>query len=76
MARPKRGYERFLVKIEPEQAKALREASLRAKLDGLPEAGDGASRIVRELVQAWIDSGARWPGAPSAPPRRRARKPA
>lgn len=76
MARQKRGFELIGVKVTPEQAKALRDAAARAKLEGLPEAADGASRVVRELVQAWIDAGARWPGASPAPaPRRRLRKP-
>lgn len=75
MGRPKRGHERLLVKIEPEQAKALREAALRAKLEGLPNAADGASLVVRELVRAWIDAGARWPGVErSAAPARRRRR--
>jgi hypothetical protein len=73
MARPWRGYERFLVKIEPEQAKALRDAALRAKLEGLPNAGDGASLVVRRLVGRWIAEGAKWPG--SAAPARRNSKP-
>lgn len=66
MARPKRGHEHFVAKLLPDQAKALRDAALRAKLDELPNAADGASLIVRELVQGWIDAGARWP-VPRAP---------
>lgn len=60
------------MKVLPEQAKALRDAALRAKLEALPNASDGASLIIRELVQAWIEAGARWPGAPA--PKRRGRK--
>jgi hypothetical protein len=71
VARPKRGHEHFVAKLEPAQAKALRDAALRAKLDGLPNAMDGASLIVRELVQAWIDAGARWPGSPAVKRRRK-----
>jgi hypothetical protein len=70
MARPKRGHEHFVAKLLPEQAKALRDAAARAKLDDQPNALDGASLIVRELVQAWIDGGAKWPGA-KAPARHR-----
>jgi hypothetical protein len=74
MARPKRGHEQLVVRVLPDQAKALRDVALRAKLEGLPNAGDGASLIVRELIQAWIDAGAKWPGAPATKRRTKRRE--
>lgn len=66
MARPRRGFKLAAFRVTPPQHKALTDAALRARLEGLPEAADGASLIVRELVQAWIDAGAKWPaGAPA-----------
>lgn len=74
MPRPAKDLELVGVKLRPDQAKALREAALRAKLEGLPEAGDGASRIVRALIDRWIAAGARWPGATATKAPRRPRK--
>lgn len=72
MGRQPRGFKLVGVKLTPDQATALSDAAARAKLDKRPNAGDGASLVVRELVQAWIDAGAQWPGAPA--PKRRVRK--
>src|SRR5690242_11754653 len=75
MARPFTGRKLVSFKIAPEQHEALRDAARQAQgaKPPLPNASEGASYIVRELIRAWIDAGAKWPGSPPAAPRRRPR---
>lgn len=51
-----------MLKLAPEQHQELNEAALRAKLEQKPHADEGASYVVRTLVQGWIDEGSEWPG--------------
>ncbi len=60
--RPTKGLKPVTLKLAPEQHEALQDAVRRAGLERRPNVSEGASFIVRELVQAWIDRGAKWPG--------------
>jgi hypothetical protein len=59
--RPVKGLKAVTLKLAPEQHQALQDAVRRAGLERKPNVGEGASFIVRELVQSWIDRGSRWP---------------
>lgn len=59
--RPGKGLKPVTLKLAPEQHQALQDAVRRAGLERKPNVGEGASYIVRELVQAWIDRGSKWP---------------
>ncbi len=59
--RPTKGLKAVTLKLAPDQHQALQDAVRRAGLERLPNVAEGASFVVRELVQAWIDRGARWP---------------
>ena len=60
--RPTKGLKPVTLKLAPEQHEALQDAVRRAGLERRANVSEGASYVVRELVQAWIDRGAKWPG--------------
>lgn len=61
IGRPPKGLVGVTLRLTPEQHQVLTQSALRAKLEGKPNADDGASGLVRQLVQTWIDKGAKWP---------------
>lgn len=61
VGRPPKGLVPVTLKLTPEQHQVLVQTALRARLDGKPNAAEGASFLARRLVQAWIDRGAKWP---------------
>lgn len=60
IGRPSKGLVPVTLKLTPEQHQVLVQTALRARLDGKPNAAEGASFLARRLVQAWIDKGAKW----------------
>lgn len=60
--RPAKNLKAVTLVLTPEQHEALQDAVSRARLERLPNVGEGASYIVRELVEAWMKRGAKWPG--------------
>lgn len=59
--RPRKELKAAIFKLRPDQHEALVHTAIHAKLDGKPNAGEGASLIVRHLVKGWMDGGKRWP---------------